>query len=100
MRIAYIISFMLIAATLWLPMKTLADGNCLPLYNGGTTTKQYCQSPTPTPANSVVQQTGGQPVYPSPKTKTTPDTGPASWSLIGLFFIAGIGFLLRDKAKT
>jgi len=47
------------------------------------------------------QQTGsGQTVYPSPKTKTTPDTGPATWSIFGLFFIAGIGFLLRNKART
>jgi hypothetical protein len=95
-----IFSIILALVVLVFPTSVNADGSCLPLYNGGVTTKQYCQLPTPTPTSTTIQQTGGQTVYPSQKTNTTPDTGPATWSIFGLFFLAGAGFLLRNKAKT
>jgi hypothetical protein len=90
--------------------------NCSPLYNGGITNQQYCFNPTPTPqagsgqlpkaqitpltANQPQQTKGGQKIYPAAKSKTTPSTGPEVWSLPALFFIGGMGFWLRNKAKT
>ena len=83
-----------------LPAQAFAESNCLPLNNGGLTSQQYCQFPTPTAVNNGSQQTNsGQPVYPAMKTSTTPDTGPASWSLVGLLILGGLGFWLRKKTK-
>jgi hypothetical protein len=87
------------------PGKVVASGNCLPLFNGGVTSKQYCLNPTPYPAaltgQNTVQQTGtGQRVYPSSNSKTTPNTGPETWSLVMLFFLGGTGLFLINKAKT
>lgn len=86
----------------------LADGGCLTINNGGTTTQQFC--PTPTPAQSTQvsnqqisnqqQNNGSQQVYPSSSgTKTTPNTGPNDWTLPGLLTLAGVGLLLRNKTK-
>jgi len=97
--------------------QSFADANCSPLFNGGITSQQYCFNPTPTPQNqnsqansqtpqntptpNLVQQTkGGQTIYPAAKSKTTPDTGPEDWSLPALFLMGGMGFFLRNKAKT
>ena len=89
-----------------LPLHAFADGSCLSLNNGGVTTQQFCPTPTvlPTPApfkENIPQQTsGGQTIYPANQTKTTPNTGPEAWSLPALFFLGGLGFLLRNKAKA
>jgi len=101
MKLVSLIVFVLITAILLLPGKTVADGsNCLPLLNGGLTSQQYCQSPTPTitPVNNTVQQTSGQTVYPSPKSTSTPNTGPNDWVLPTLVLLGGAGLLLRKKA--
>jgi len=90
-----------------MPVTVSADGsNCLPIYNGGVTSQQYCINPTPTPAsvgfpnqNQSQQTTGGQPIYPSSQTKTTPNTGPADWALPALFLLGATGLLLKKKAK-
>jgi hypothetical protein len=92
------------------PGKIVASGNCLPLFNGGITSKQYCQNPTPTLAENTSstttgqfpsQQSGsGQKVYPSTNSKATPNTGPENWSLFALFFLGGTGLLLINKAKA
>ena len=92
---------MLITATFLLPAKSFADGsNCLPLFNGGLTSQQYCQSPTPMQAtnNTAQQPSSGQIVYPSPKSTSTPNTGPSDWVIPALFLLGGVGFLLRKKA--
>jgi len=101
--------------------QTYADSNCYPLYNGGVTNQQYCFNPTPTPGsdsndnsgsgslpsnqitplpkNPPQQTKGGQPIYPRAQSKTTPNTGPADWSLPALLLIGGLGFWLRKKTK-
>ena len=92
--------------------QALADGSCLTLNNGGTTTRQICLTPSPSnaPANQTTtqsqqqqqpqQNSNGQHVFPtSANTKTTPNTGPDDWSLPVLFLLGGFGFLLRNKAK-
>jgi hypothetical protein len=91
------------------PLQVAEASNCLPLYNGGITSKQYCQSPTPYPGTntgtSAVGQTSahptenGQKVYPSTNAKSTPDTGPADWSLPMLIIIGGIGLFLIKKTN-
>lgn len=93
------------------PGYSFADG-CLPLYGGGITDRQFCPTPTPenTPAktpvrtktkpNTISQTKGGLSIYPAPQKKSTPDTGPEAWPIIGLLPLAGAGFLLRDKAAT
>jgi hypothetical protein len=96
--------------------QTSAASDCFPLFNGGVTSQQYCFHPTSAPENALPgktqqssqtntenfrQQTkGGQTIYPSAKSKTTPNTGPEEWSLPVLFFIGFLGFLIRNKAKT
>jgi hypothetical protein len=85
--------------------EVVASGNCLPLYNGGITGKQYCLNPTTYPAattgQNTMQQSGSdQKVYPSSNSKTTPNTGPETWSLVMLFFLGGTGLFLINKAKT
>jgi hypothetical protein len=109
--------FFLVAAMLSIvfsPTPSFAANGCSALYNGGITNQQYCPSPKPlsgsgslpnnqvTPIAAKKPQTtkGGQTIYPAPKTKTTPSTGPEEWSLPVLFVIGGFGFLLRNKAKT
>ena len=52
-------------------------------------------APTGAPASK-----GGQPIYPPAKAQTTPDTGPHSLALLGLFPLGALGFYLRTKAKT
>jgi hypothetical protein len=89
------------------PVQIFADGSCLTLNNGGSTTRQICP-PTPTPSqasiqistqtNNQQQNDGGQKVYPSSNSKTTPNTGPDDWSLPILLLIAGVGFFLRKKS--
>jgi hypothetical protein len=90
--------------------------NCSSLFNGGITNQQYCINPTPTPtsnsgslsqtqvtplpANQPQTTKGGLPIYPAAKSKKTPNTGPEDWSLPALFLIGGMGFFLRNKAKT
>jgi len=80
-----------------------AQSNCLPLNNGGQTDKQICPSPTPqTPVMNTTNQqiTRRQPVYPISQAKTTPKTGPELIALPSLISLAGLGFFLRNKAKT
>ena len=95
--------------------QTSAASDCFPLFNGGVTNQQYCFNPTPAaqsgsgllpkaqitsiPVNQPQQTKGGQIIYPTTKTKITPDTGPEAWSLPALFFIGLLGFFLRNKAK-
>lgn len=85
-----------------------ASGGCTALYNGGITTQQHCYAPTPTPALASHQiiavptkapSKTGQPVFPSSKAKTTPNTGPADWALLSLILMAGAGIILRKKTK-
>src|SRR5471030_2786809 len=93
----------LLYATIF-PTQSLASGGCSALYNGGITNQQFCPTPTPTPAtksvapvlhgyNPPLQTKGGQRIFPSSKTKTTPNTGPEEWSLPFLFLLGGLGFL-------
>ena len=90
------------------PPFVLAQENCQPLLNGGQTDRQYCAThapdqptATPAPVATAPQKTkGGQTVYPTPKTKETPSTGPEEWAFPLLFVLAGSGFFLRNKAKT
>ena len=84
-----------------------AQTNCLPLYGGGVTSQQYCISPTATPTPEVVREPGGvihvpvpQKIYPAPRTKTTPNTGPEDWTFPFLLLLGGLGLLLKKKAKT
>ena len=88
------------------PMHVYADGGCLTLNNGGPTKQQVCLTPIPTPTISVAplinnqqQNTPTQPVYAPSKTKSTPNTGPADWSLPALLFLGGIGLLLQNKSR-
>ncbi len=114
MKKIYALCLTLFAFSLLSYSPTFAAGGCSALYNGGVTNQQFCPSQTvlPTPAPfkenlslpatpTPAQQTkGGQKIYPTAKTKTTPNTGPEEWSLPALFLIGGFGFLLRNKAKT
>lgn len=86
-----------------------ADGSCLTLNNGGTTTRQVCVTPSPSsaPANQAnnqqqpEQNNNGQHVYPtSSNTKTTPNTGPEDWMLPSLALIGVAGIYLRKKANV
>ena len=88
------------------PVTVHASGGCTALYNGGITTQQHCYTPTPTPALASHQiiavptkapSKTDQPVFPSSKAKTTPNTGPADWALLALFIIGGIGLFLIKK---
>jgi len=85
------------------PQQIFADGSCFTLNNGGTTTQQLCITPTvwPTPAPFIenIPSQNANPVYSPVKTKTTPDTGPADWTLPSLVLLAALGFLLRGKTK-
>jgi len=93
-----------------LPLPVAASGGCLPLNNGGVTNQQYCPSPAPStatlsltqaaPTKALQQTRNGQPVFPSSKAKSTPDTGPEDWVLPSLLFIGGLGFLLRKKSNN
>lgn len=86
------------------PQQIFADGGCMQLNNGGLTKQQFCPTPTvlPSPApfkEDLPQQTkGGQKIFPSNNSKSTPNTGPEEWSLPALFLIGGLGFFLRNKA--
>lgn len=88
--------------------QAFADGSCLTLNNGGTTTRQICLTPSPSnaPANQTndpqqsQQDNKGQHVYPtSSNTKNTPNTGPEDWVLPSLILLGGLGFILRNKAN-
>ncbi len=62
--------------------------------SGSATTKGGQSTAPKTPVTK-----GGLPVYPPTKATTTPPTGPAEWSLIGLIPTAISGFVLRRKSK-
>lgn len=83
-----------------------ADGNCLPINNGGPTVKQVCFTPTvwPTPApfTEIIpnQNENGHSVYTPSTAKTTPDTGPSDWSLPSLLLLGGLGFYLKKRSNN
>jgi len=84
--------------------QVVADGSCLALNNGGTTTRQVCITPIPsnTPAEQQQpqQSNSSQKVYPlSSNTKTTPNTGSDDWTLPILFLLIVLGLLLRSKSN-
>ncbi|MGI8419972.1 MAG: hypothetical protein ACR2LN_05010 [Candidatus Levyibacteriota bacterium] len=102
---ALITSFFITAAS---PSVVLAAGNnCLLVNGGGITDKTVCPTPAPTAApfpafnNSAPRKTpGGQTIYPTSKSKSTPSTGPESTSLIILGAMAAIGLYLRRKTNV
>ncbi len=65
---------------------------------------QLCVGKTAAPAaiagTGAPTSKGGQPIYPPAQARTTPDTGPQSLALLGLFPLGALGFYLRNKAKT
>jgi hypothetical protein len=101
-----VFSFAALVLSAAFPVQSIADGGCSPIFNGGTTTQQYCPTPTvlPTPApfNEYIppQTAGGQKIYPVTQTKNTPDTGPNDWSLPTLFLLGGLGILFLKMSKT
>lgn len=113
---ALYISFLAIGTLFLFSTPQTFAANCSPLYGGGVTNQQYCFNPTPTPesnsgilpknqitplpANQPQETKGGQKIYPTAKSKTTPSTGPEDWAFPSLFLMGGLGFWLRNKAKV
>lgn len=101
-----IISFFAVATAyvVFTPAEIEASGGCLPLYNGGITTQEFCPTPTPIPYSPdspfpAVNPQTGQPVYPSSKSSTTPNTGPGDWTLISLVGAGITGWYIRKKTN-
>lgn len=107
-RTLYLIVFVtMLSLSAVAPTQAAASGGCLTVNNGGITTQQYCPTPPATATLSLTEAaptkaptSNGQPVFPSSKSKTTPNTGPEDWVLPSLFLLGGIGFLLRKKSNN
>ncbi len=64
---------------------------------------QVCVSKTISPQTTTSNSTstkGGLPIYAPSNTKTTPDTGPEAWALIGLLPAGALGVWLRRKTTV
>lgn len=62
---------------------------------------QFCiQSLNLTTQSSQPATSSNQPVYPPTKTKTSPSTGPSSFIILSLLFLASVGFILIKKTHN